>query len=973
MTKLYLEDNVYRKDDFQAHAVVLKCWYEGNDGIPISDDPLMRNLKPGEVGVAYYPLGKREICPEDDFELLDRTFRPGSVCKRLQEDTMSGIVLKTHVNVRVQHAITHQLLDRWVPLNETNPGHELEIGDHVINNDWVGQIIELFDEVIVQTSNGDIRRFPDLGARLSIGYKGEDVLVQAAGGNVEILKKISEFSPPSPDDVCLGLRHRLAAISWLAINQTLLPEESTTRQRPKRLWRAEEFDDLTLVRRRTTVRIGEIITLNNHGNAPVSRHPNKITRDVIEVRHFVVRDRQTHVTVLWQDGTKETKLARDLVPHLHPDEYECWPGDHVLWKADGKSRTAVVQVVQPSQRVAILKLTDGAPSSPENEMASLLELDPHGTHDTAANDPTPPPDEFGVHRGEFVFIHREGTTNGSVMPRVPKIGELESWVQDVPSLHTMQPGGFTDVIYAEGLKIVTTEENWRDSSATFAPTTIPVKPVYWFGYVSDLCTNGQIEVTLPHGEKVLVPLQRLTRLYDGLDQLEDMFEEGFSEEGSSMEDAFTAGGNWLDGSDTGLLPLPPELMWLDQLGGGENTGKAVADAEADEDEEVTDATMSDTMDTHMDFQEIDPPQFPGGLPAEDVSITPQVSTTPVPRGPQTPQPVSQPHEPPRDSGNDDLYWKQFDILPSVPEDHAFYDRPVAQPSRTFMARLHKEYRALSTGLPASILVRAYEDRGDLLRSLIIGPENTPYEDAPFVIDWMLDADFPQTPPIAFFISWTNGNGRVNPNLYEDGKVCLSILGTWSGEKSETWQPSRSSLLQALVSIQGLVLVKEPYFCEPAYEKFRGTNEGGLNSRLYNEKAYVLSRGFILRALEKPPGSLEDEIRGFYLSPLPPKDEAGDNVDHDWEGPEGSSRGRDGGQRRLQKVLKESKDLISLSQTLQQQSQTPPLTSNQDQLPVGPAEPPPIPGEDPAVPSLTAGGILTLQRVLSKLSNIQINH
>lgn len=56
-------------------------------------------------------------------------------------------------------------------------------------------------------------------------------------------------------------------------------------------------------------------------------------------------------------------------------------------------------------------------------------------------------------------------------------------------------------------------------------------------------------------------------------------------------------------------------------------------------------------------------------------------------------------------------------------------------------------------------MRAYEDRTDLLRSLIIGPENTPYEDAPFVIDWMLDANFPQTPPIAHFLSWTNGNGR----------------------------------------------------------------------------------------------------------------------------------------------------------------------------------------------------------------------
>lgn len=42
----------------------------------------------------------------------------------------------------------------------------------------------------------------------------------------------------------------------------------------------------------------------------------------------------------------------------------------------------------------------------------------------------------------------------------------------------------------------------------------------------------------------------------------------------------------------------------------------------------------------------------------------------------------------------------------------------------------------------TILVRAYEDRTDLLRSLIIGPENTPYDGAPFVIDWFLDETFP---------------------------------------------------------------------------------------------------------------------------------------------------------------------------------------------------------------------------------------
>lgn len=145
-----------------------------------------------------------------------------------------------------------------------------------------------------------------------------------------------------------------------------------------------------------------------------------------------------------------------------------------------------MQVVHPSQRVAILKLTDVPESASESEMAPLLELDPHGTHDITTDDPSPSPDELGVHRGEFVFIHGEGTTNGSVMPRVPKIGELESWIQEVPSLHTMQPGGFTDVIYAEGLKIIMTEENWRDGRSTFIPTSVPVKPVHWFGYVSDV-------------------------------------------------------------------------------------------------------------------------------------------------------------------------------------------------------------------------------------------------------------------------------------------------------------------------------------------------------------------------------------------------------------------------------------------------------------------------------------------------------
>ena len=50
--------------------------------------------------------------------------------------------------------------------------------------------------------------------------------------------------------------------------------------------------------------------------------------------------------------------------------------------------------------------------------------------------------------------------------------------------------------------------------------------------------------------------------------------------------------------------------------------------------------------------------------------------------------------------------------------------------------------------------------------------------------------------------------------------------------------SKSNLLQVLVSIQGLILVSEPYYNEAGYEKHRGSQPGEENSRLYNETAVL---------------------------------------------------------------------------------------------------------------------------------------
>lgn len=72
--------------------------------------------------------------------------------------------------------------------------------------------------------------------------------------------------------------------------------------------------------------------------------------------------------------------------------------------------------------------------------------------------------------------------------------------------------------------------------------------------------------------------------------------------------------------------------------------------------------------------------------------------------------------------------------------------------------------------------------------------------------------------------------RTAQNLYQDGTVCLSLLGTWSGPG---WEAGKSTLLQLVMSLQALVLNTEPYFNEPGYEGSRGTPSGRTASEAYN--------------------------------------------------------------------------------------------------------------------------------------------
>ena len=99
-------------------------------------------------------------------------------------------------------------------------------------------------------------------------------------------------------------------------------------------------------------------------------------------------------------------------------------------------------------------------------------------------------------------------------------------------------------------------------------------------------------------------------------------------------------------------------------------------------------------------------------------------------------------------------------------------------------------------------------------AMIRGPSGTPYADALFFFSFEFPMDYPFTPPKVLILTG-DGKTRMHPNLYVQGKVCLSILGTFTGP---SWS-ANMTLETILLNLQSL-LDENPLANEPAFA--RGT-------------------------------------------------------------------------------------------------------------------------------------------------------
>ncbi|KAL9120604.1 MAG: hypothetical protein Q9187_002841 [Circinaria calcarea] len=797
-------------------------------------------------------------------------------------------------------------------------------GDYIIYRDWIGEVRDIFEEVAVRLANGsvvvvesadeldilqpsneesDIHNTWNLAKILkqrhkltlhgniatetvpaSSYYPGQTVVTKKA--NLRRGQwKFGTYDPSvNPEGIVVDVRVVQIEVTWLTANvfeldrapnptpSTLLDLddiESGEIQLYDREKMPMDRPDMKLpgAVRGSNIAAGDHVRFRDVAGAAV-KYAGQLTTDGLQkglfrriprtatqgydMNVFIVKETKLMTTVQWQDGSISDQDSSTISPYLNVDDHDVWPGEIVALKKNKSVEdvdSEIIHVDAPDapdfikpKRVGVVQSTDARErlarirwfSNPDvgifDEQRSIL-LPGSSLGELSR-------DETQVSFYEIVAYPALSKRRGDLVLVAPNTQLLATH----STLALQQASSNSAIVPATLQAMFGTATSALGNVISSGGQSIRSIPndgsagITWFGEIVDLGLDGLITVRLGAAKEVRdikVSIDRIIVIVGGDDESQfgafssddeeeepDSWDDSMSIESSkgyTSDDVIEEvveyeGGERLDG-DGG------DEMWMTD----EEDNETQPAASVNRPMSVTDAEPTETKTSEQ-------------LTEDDLRYT-------YPNAPA-----------------------QFLILESPPpSDHHFLVDSV-ELSASLMRRVRKEHSIMKSSLPNGIWVRTWIDRLDLLRILIVGPRGTPYELAPFVMDFHFNKDFPDSPPEAYFHSWTNGVGRINPNLYEDGKICLSLLGTWPGDrKNEGWSAKGSSMLQVLVSLMGLVLVKEPYYNEAGFNALIGTEESRINSALYSERALVMAKGFVAHALSREVNGLDDVIRWLYLS------------------------------------------------------------------------------------------------------------
>ena len=927
--KIFTEDEVVLKDDPTLSALVEQTWQDvdfavlsyaefiHHRGVPqetVRECLRQRQLLKGLAVIRFTdpPIGMA-LVKEEDLVLKDRGLCVGDIVKRPGSFEQSGYVVKTSLECDCRPLypdLPHSGTAPWPHQPKDNEirvaSEDLELqgfvqGKIVMFKGWVGEVVDMVEEVTVRMSDGSVVRISNIDELEFDFYQSvipEDrsetaqmSLVEAARhvhqkwldkpdpslrrppdavypGQLVYAKKsvfrlgswiIGSYTPSIPARGHVVEVHvTMMEVDWMTCDMfTARPSEQPPR--PDASIEGHELNDVVMYNRNnlteltTTGRsygarqsqdivVGDPVMFRDvaaaeakYAHAGVNRNAGggfrRVPRSIangFDVNTFHVIGTKQHCIVQWQDGTTSHSASTDLIPDLNVDEHDYFVGELCSLRAsetraDGLvhlKKVGVIQSVDAHERIVRVRWYG-------NSHVMLME---------------------GDHAEILPDSVLDGLETAVSDASVYEITSYPALVKRRGDLVVMQPDGkgLSDVIV----------DSLRSTAPPPASGT-SANDIRWFGEIVDLGTDGLVTVRLGALDKVEDIRVPATKLYTIMNREDTgLFDDAT---GSFDDDDYTTD----DDKDSDMDVIEETISY---------DGEPPADAD-DEDAWMTDDT-EEAGDT-------DAARHSASDPAKDTAPDKAAAATAandsvmVDASAQTTQPVGTSGSGAGVLDTDVADYSfarlankpaQFEILEgSAPADHHYASRTTVL-TGAILRRLLKEH-AILAALPGGIWVRTWADSLYLMRIMIVGPRNTPYELAPFVLDVYFSPEFPASPPHVFFHSWTYGVGRVNPNLYEDGKVCLSILGTWPhDQRNEGWSRDRSSLLQVLVSLMGLVLVEKPYYNEAGFEALVGTEETAFASQTYSQKAYCMSKGFLEHALKNPVAGLDDVVRWLYTDP-----------------------------------------------------------------------------------------------------------
>ncbi|KAK4503693.1 hypothetical protein PRZ48_004608 [Zasmidium cellare] len=857
------------------------------DGIPPKDTVLIRVRD--DTGM--------ELIPTSKVQLIDRSLLIGDIVKRSASDAISGVILQTSTKCSLQPMcdVTFQsnhtfkgILPpgKYEPatsqfcvypngkpdLLTDIPSSELRVTDSpteedlVIYKDWIGRVEAITNNVQIRLSDNCVVEIPDEAGEHVDGALGTFAvgdIAKTKKGNIRrghwIFGQYNANTPPL--GTVVSVRTVEAEISWLQKRIGSLEDEPpSSLERPElespdfqvydRTRRPTQQNPATAnstisnseidVKLDTRVRFKDLTGARLKYNTP--SHPNRIpelhrmNNLGYDLNVFDIVSFSTEVVVQWQDLTVTTEKSIDLVPDGNiDDEHAAWPGE-IAHSLKLQPVPGMENIEQP-EKVGIVHAVNAA------ERMATVKWSPDS------------------------YIHYSTDEDDDMRPIVAHSIRPPLTEEEV-SLYDIEAPAYLNVRRGDIVLIT-------NPASSSQPGDAP-----WLGEIVDTPLDGTFVLRLGAAAEVkdivMFREQAIVAVRsDGTDDMghpwgedeidEDEEDEDFStdEEGDSIDD---------------LMSEVEEMAARYEDENGEPMDEEEVDNEEWESADEDDAEMHDAPEHQT------PPTSQSATPTDTSDRTVKVS--------QLPQPDLHPADGP----------PSYTVLDGdPPSDHHFAKEPPTT-SSNHMRRTQKEHKILRnpSTLPQGVYIRTYETRLDLLRVLLVGPTETPYENAPFVVDFYLPPRFPTEPPQSYFHSWPahasiGALGRVNPNLYEDGKICLSLLGTWDGNKGEGWDAARSTLLQVIVSLLGLVLVREPYYNEAGYEALVGAESHKRPSALYTERIFLRAKGFLITAITSVNDTaglkgFEDIVDWLYRRPDGPKllDATIKNVEEALQRSDGSS-------------------------------------------------------------------------------------